>query len=190
MEFKLTKAQRLVTNAAAKDMSKPVLQNIHIRKGVVEAANGFVLCQKKVDYDGEEKILLDAKAVTSLKDSKSLGGVIFHRADDAKSTDDVSAVGETKVALEPQEGTFPDTDRIVSELSGKAVFRIALGRGVLMSLLKCLEMGEEETVQFYFYGEKSPVRITANGGGTVGVIMPMYVSSESWDVELEGESDG
>ncbi len=181
MEFKLNKKQRLAAGAASTDISRPVLQNVHIRKGVIEAADGFVLCQKKIDYDGDEKLLLNAKELANLKDGKHIDGVLFDTREDST----VRAVGGHGTAImEPEQGTFPEVDKqVLSQARGKAVFRTALNRDVLMKLLRCIDSEEGHVVKFYFYTENGPIRVTADDGSVTAIIMPMHV--RDWDDDKE-----
>ena len=183
MEFTLNKSQRLVTNAAAKDESRPVLTCVHIRKRFIEAANGWILVQKKVDYAGDEQLLLKAKEVARCRDD--CGGVTF--TTDGK---EVRAIGLDKSILGAQEGAFPDADKLypypmnaeetIDRLSGKGqkeVFRIALSRERLLEVLKCFAKDESDVIRFHFYGTKSPVAFEVTGSAK-GMIMPMQVNWE------------
>jgi len=180
MEFTLNKSQRLVTNAVAKEESRPVLTCVHIRKGIIEAANGWILVQKRIDYHGDETILLKADEVARCRDY--CGAVTFETKENQ-----VTATGKEKMILEAQEGTFPDTDKLypypinteetIDRLAGreqKEVFRIGLSREVLLAVLKCLE--QDDVIRFHFYGEKSPVEFEVRNHSTKGLIMPMVIA--------------
>jgi len=56
MEFKLNKTQRLLTNAASKDESRLSLHCLHITKGKIQAANGFILMERNLDYDNRKRV--------------------------------------------------------------------------------------------------------------------------------------
>ena len=175
--FSLTASQRLVAKGAATDGKRPVLGCVHIRKGVIEASDGFGLVRKKIDYTGDEELLLDAGTVSKLKDQKRLGKVVF-----AIQEKEVKVLGEEAVTLVKQPGFFPETDKLIPQ--GEPVFRIALGKEVLKKLLSTLKMGEV-TLMFSFYGITSPVKIEVLGDDTFAVIMPRSVR---WD-DLEGATD-
>ena len=96
MEIKLTKDQRAVANAAAKETTRPVLHCVHIKKGLIEATDGFILVQKKIDYDGEEEVLLDIDEFKRLKDNKPLGGVILTSSTEENK---VKALGQDNFIL-------------------------------------------------------------------------------------------
>ena len=117
MEIKLTKDQRAVANAATKETSRPVLHCVHIKKGLIEAADGFILVQKKIDYDGEEEVLLNIDEFKKLKDSKPLRGVILISSTEENK---VKTLGQDEVILEKQSGTFPKTELLIPSEIGRA----------------------------------------------------------------------
>jgi len=168
MEFKLTKKDRLIRNAASKEKISPVLHAIHIRKGAIEAVSGFVMVERKIDYDGDEKLLLDIDDIAKHIDSKSLGGVVY-------STDGnkVRALGQDTYTLNPQTGTFPNTAQLYPE--DDLVFKIALSRTELLNILKCLDESED-LIKFYFYDKEKPVKFVV--GDVTGLIMPMITHWE------------
>jgi len=163
----LNKAQRLVANATAKDMSRPSLHSIHIRRGMVEAANGFILVQKPIEYKGES-VLLDRDDILPLKDSRSLGVVqlIFN------GESDVKAIGETTTIIQKIVATYPDTKQLYPK--GRKKYMVALGRDQLLLLLKSLDK-DENCVVFSFYGKSEEHRpvVFEVGDTAKGLIMPM-----------------
>jgi len=178
MEIKLTKDQRAVANVAAKDTDRPVLHCVHIKKGLIEAADGFILVQKKIDYDGEEEVLLDIDEFKRLKDNKPLGGIILTSSTEENT---VRALGQDEVILRKQSGNFPYTEPLI--LKGEPVFKIALSRQMLKKLISALD-NNNTPVKFYFYGTKNPVRIEIPTEGTLAVLMPMFCSweDEKWQL--------
>jgi len=170
MEFKLTKTDRLIANAAAKDTSRPVLHCVHIKKGAIEASNGFILMERKLDYDGEE-VLLDISDIKSHKDAKGLGGIVYT----TDGEDNIKAIGQNVNIIPKQGGNYPKTESVYPK--EEPVFKIALNGGELLNMLKCLDK-DEKTVKLTFYGTEMPVKIEAAGGDVTGLIMPMEVS---WD---------
>jgi len=168
MEFKLTKTDRLIANAAAKDTYRPVLHCVHIKKGAIEAANGFILMERKLNCNGEE-VLLDISDIKSHKDAKGLGGVVYT----TDGEDNIKAIGQNVNIIPKQEGNYPKTESLYPE--EEPVFKIALGRSQLLNMLKCLGK-DEEKIKFTFYGTEKPAKIEAAGGDVTGLIMPI-----SWD---------
>lgn len=167
MEFTLNKSQRLVTNAALKDESRPVLTCVHIRKGIIEAANGFIAVQKDINYDGEEELLLKGKELTKCKDREE--GVVFSKGEGTE----IKAIGKDITILKAQIGTFPQIDKLYPTLTSRQVlkrlggksFQIALSRNQLLNLLKCLDED--------LNGKENPVEIRTENAK--GLIMPMMV---------------
>ena len=168
MEIKLTKDQRAVANAAAKETTRPVLHCVHIKKGLIEATDGFILVQKKIDYDGEKEVLLDINEFKRLKDNKPLGGIILTSSTEENK---VKALGQDNFILKKQSGNFPYTEPLIPK--GEPVFKIALSRQVLKKLISALD-NSNALVKFYFYGTASPVKIEIPAEGTVAVLMPMF----------------
>lgn len=172
METMLNKSQRLVVNAAEKETARPILHCVHIRKGVVEAANGFVLVQKVIEYDGDDKLLLDRDDVAKLKDQKELPVTITTEGDTVKAS---SMLGNLPIKAQP--GQFPDVDKLYP--TGKPAFKIALSREQLLNVLKSLDK-HEDIIRFYFYRIDSPVKfvVSSTSLGEIvakGLIMPMWV---------------
>ena len=165
MEVNLSKKQRLVTNAAAKERRRPALCCVHIRKGIIEACDGFILAQRAINYSGEEELLLDATQIAKHKDSKSLGGVVYSTQEDS---DEVKGLGEEKYITQKQAGTFPLVD--VFYPTGEPILQIGLSRNNLLKLLKCLDKNEE-SIRFTFYSKTFPVKFEV-GDKIKGIIMP------------------
>jgi len=164
MEFKLDKTDRLIINAAAKDADSQVLHCVHISKGRIEAANGFVLVERKIDYDGDD-LLLDMCDIAKHKDSKALNAVVY-----TSDGDNIKAIGESINIISKVEGTFPNTEQLYPV--GEPVFKIALSKDRLMEVLKCLDKYEEK-VKLYFYSKELPVKFETVSGDVKGLIMPM-----------------
>jgi len=168
MKILLTKDQRAVANAASKEIHpKYALKCVHIKKGIIEASNGFLLIQKKIDYDGEEDFLLDAGEFKKLKDSKSMGGVSF-----SSEGDEIRAIGENTVILRKQSGVYPDSEAFIPK--EEPVFKIALSRKLLKKLISTLD-DDDAPVRFYFYPKLEPVKISIPEENTTAIIMPINV---------------
>jgi len=169
MEFKLTKEDRQIINAAAKDTDRPALHSVHITKGKIEAANGFVLMERRIDYDGED-VLLDISDIAKHKDSKGLNGVVY-----TNDGDSVKAIGESINIISKVDGTFPTTEALYPK--EEPVFKISLSKDRIMEVLKCLGKDEEQ-VKLYFYSKELPVKIETLSGDVKGLIMPMAAQWE------------
>uniref|UniRef100_A0A6M3L8L7 Uncharacterized protein n=1 Tax=viral metagenome TaxID=1070528 RepID=A0A6M3L8L7_9ZZZZ len=175
MEFKLDKTDRLIINAAAKDADSQVLHCVHISKGRIEAANGFVLVERKIDYDGDD-LLLDMCDIAKHKDSKALNAVVY-----TSDGDNIKAIGQDINIISKCEGTFPNTEALYPK--AEPVFKISLSKDRLMEVLKCLGKDEEQ-IKLYFYGQREPVKIETISGDVKGMIMPM---TANWEEEEESE---
>jgi len=147
MEFKLTKTDRLIVNAAAKDTVPRALHCVHITKGRIEATNGTILMERKYHYNGED-VLLDVWDIAKDK-------------------------GETIDIIPRVQGTFPDTKTLYP--TTEPVFKIALSKDQIITALKCFRK-QEGVVKFSFYGMEVPVKIEAHDGEVKGLIMPMRVN--------------
>jgi len=185
MEFTLNKSQRLVVHAATKDDLERTYQAcVHIRKGIIEATNGYILIQKQIDYDGDEDILLKAADIAKFNDKTKSDGVVFTKAPESS---EVRAVGRETTMIETQPGKFPDMEQffpktisseVIQRLGGTGPFKIALNRRQLLDVLRSMD-DTENIIKFYFYGEKDGVKFEA--GSTKGLIMPMDVH---WECRL------
>lgn len=176
MEFKLTKTDRLITGAAARDTDRPVLHSVHLTKGKIEAANGFILMERKIDYDGED-IMLDVSDIAKHKDAKGLEGVVY-----TSDGDNIRAIGESVNIISKVDGNFPNTTALYP--TAEPVFKISLSKDRIMEALKCLGKDEEQ-LKLYFYSKEHPVKIETLSGDVKGLIMPM---SAKWD-EDKAETD-
>ena len=165
MEFKLNKTQRLLVNAASRDNSRPVLHCLHVTKGKLQAADGFILMERNLDYD-DENVLLDVSDIAKHKDAKGLEGVIY-----TGDGDNIKTIGQDVNIISPIVGTFPDTDKLYP--TSEPVFQIALSRKHLLDILKCLDK-DENLIKFTFYGKESPAKIEV-GDDVKGLIMPMSI---------------
>jgi hypothetical protein len=182
-EFKLTKKHRALKNAASKDTSRPTLHCIHITKGKVQAADGFIAMERGLDYDGDEDFLLNVDDITGHQDAKMMGGVVYVKQDDGS----MRVIGKGINIIKPVEGNYPNIDNLYP--TTEPVFKIGISRTLLQQMLNCLDK-DETAIKFIFYGENSPVKIIAgpfdskntvpqllpNDGDSVqGLIMPMKV---------------
>lgn len=167
MEFKLNSNQRLVAFSA--DVYTRKLSGVRIRKGVIEATNGYLAIQKTIDYDGEEELILKAKEIAKLKK----GEIVFTQE---APGEDVKTQREKEIVLQPQQGTFPSIDRVYPE--GQPVFKIVIAGKPLEQLLQSLSENEKDRIVFSFYGVNLPVKFEAgyyDPPTAKGLIAPMII---------------
>ena len=168
-EFNLTADQRKVAAGAAKSEERPVLACVHLTKDRIESADGHVLIQKQVDYDGEN-MLLNAKDIAKQKGLFKDGVVSYQEQDNG----DIKCIGKDITIIAPVEGTFPDTDKLwPKELGYQEVFQIALSPDRLQDVINSLDKNCD-MIKFHFYGHDKPVEFHA-GETTKGLVMPMFV---------------
>lgn len=173
MEFQLNRSERLVAKAVSTDKTRPVLGCVHIRKGIIEAADGLIAVQKEISYQGDEKMLIRG---TELR--KCVGSVLNISVE----KEGIKVQGTHILYLSPETGNFPNIDgvypdkaegdKVMERLTGDKLspFQIALSRDQLLKLLSCLD---EDVVRFSFYGRERPVKVETL---TVRcLIMPMSV---------------
>lgn len=166
MEFKLDKTQRLVVNTTAEEQNRPILRCIHVKKGMIEATNKCIMIQRKIDYDGDEELLLDKDDIAHLIDSKGLRGVVF-----TTEGDKVKTLGEDTRIFSPVIGNFFDLGKLYSDQI--PILKIALSRKLLLKLLKSLGK-DEDVIRFYFHSDQQMVEFEV-GDNIRGGIMPMNV---------------
>lgn len=163
MEFRLTKEQRKIVNATSKETETSILRCVHIKKGYVEASDGYILTRLKIDYDGNEEILIDAEDLLQGQDSKSkdiyytVEGNTIHAIDNHNN----------KFTLARKDGDFPDTNISPTQ---EPILQIKLDKDLLTRLLKSLP---GESLTFSFYSPSSPAKVEADSG--YGLIAPMIL---------------
>lgn len=169
LEVILTKQQRQVARAAAKEDTRPVLQGAKIGNGKIIAADGFILAECPVESKGNAVVLVDAASLVKAKDVKEMGGtpLVYNGNGEAKLLTKDSAL-----TLPCIDGTYPNIDALYPKED--EVFHIAISPTILKQVAAIA--GEETLIKFRFYGTSNPVKFEA--GETKGCLMPM---SCKWD---------
>lgn len=168
MQFELNENQRKVVNTTTKDYVRPTLRCVHIKKNIIEAANGFIFTQKKIDYQYDEELLIDRDEFINHKPTKFRRIVHY----DSNSDETIIAMGKFTNIFKPYNGDFPNTEQLYPKK--EPVFRIALSKIHLKTLIDSLDT-DNEAIKFSFYGEHEPVVFQSNNETTKGCIMPMFV---------------
>lgn len=176
MEFKLSKKDRLLSRGVREKREDSNLHCLHIKKGIVEIANGFMLIQRKIDYQGDQEYLLAANDIKNDVDDKKSKYVRYVVDEKAGA---VTAYGEITAIHPIQKGKFLHGKFTLEKLfpKRKPKFKIALSRSLLLQFLNCLDKNDE-TLRFYFYGKDKQVKITSENETIKAIIMPMFVQWE------------
>jgi len=136
---------------------------------MIEAADGYILMQRKIDYSGKEEVLLAIDDIKKHQDMKSTGNVMYSNGGE---NGEIKAIGQDINIIQPMEGTYPDTDKLWPK--GRTKLKIGIGRSVLRKVLLCLDKSEEG-ITFTFYGAEKPIKIEAANGDIKGLVMPMIL---------------
>jgi hypothetical protein len=135
---------------------------VHIKKGYIEASDGYILARQKLDYEGED-VLIYAHELAKAQTSMSKDVVYVVQEDIIQATDNRN---NDFVLAHPKETKFPETDNLFP--TEKPSFTIRLDKDLLTRLLKSLP-GKDLT--FSFYSPTSQVKVEAVESD--GLIMPM-----------------
>jgi hypothetical protein len=173
MAFTLDRQQRRVCNAVedTDNASGIVLNGVHIRKGIAEAADGFSLVQVPIAYDGDETVVIPVIP-------KSLHGTVtvVVKGDEVTFSDGEMAAETTVIP-----GKFPDCDKACRHARRrKPSARVALSPSVLRKLLASLP-SDTVAIRLYVYGQGDGVNFVAtrpDDAEVRGAIMPMLVKWE------------
>jgi len=125
----LTKQQALVAKAAGKfSEGRPYMECVRIGKGKVVAADGFMLAQSPVDYDGEP-VFVPSHMIPSGPCDVDMDG---------ESVRVITAEGTQETAHFAYE--YPDTEKVWRiETKRKPKACVALNTALLRKMLACIE---------------------------------------------------
>jgi len=179
MEIELSKNDRAVANAAAKEDGRLTLNTLHIGNGEVAAANGFLLAMRKVaGIKKRDDVMVPADRILKVKNvSKALPKAILYMPG-GNGGKPGSLVGEDgiKSSLERVEGTFPAYRQLLPDKKKKVKARISLAPMYLRQILAIA--GRDATrIDFDIYEPTEPVAfgcITGDEHETHGLLMPMF----------------
>lgn len=182
MTFVLDRNQRRLFHAAlGTDHASGIpINGVHIRKGMAEATDGFLLLQVPIDYDGDDEVVIP-KVPAAVK-----GDVAVAVSGDIVRMEGRNGVVATETATR---GTFPDMSKLRPHgCRRKPRARTALSPDVLRTLLRSLP-ADTTHIRFHVYRESDGVSITAsrpNAPDIHGVLMPMFVK---WMEVEDGNSN-
>jgi hypothetical protein len=171
IEIRLNKAQRQIGVAAAGEDSRPVLTHVMLKKGVMVAADGFMLAQTSVGYDGDEPILLNAADLLKSKDIKHTNDICV-----TVGKETAQMVGKDTLISKLGSGDFPNYEALYPK--GEVSFQIALNTDILTKVAKM--GGKGAIVRFTFRDQSGPTEIEIKqpyDDETImkGLLMPMFV---------------
>lgn len=156
MEIKLTKEYKRLADIAL-SASAPILQYVHIKDGIAEVSDGFMLVQKPIDYQGDE-LLLDAEAIKKQKTYP------MH-----------CNVENANWIVIDKDQSYPDTEHLYPQSGVKST--ITVRKSKLYKFLKCFDDGDDIVVEISIYGDSKPVELKViKFDGTSygrGLIMPI-----------------
>lgn len=176
-EFTMSKDQRNIVNGTAKEYSRLVLNCVHIKPGIAEVADGFILVQKYIDYNGPE-MLLNGKDIAAVKDQSRYFSSQFI---DDENNGHVQVIGEQTLTISKAIGTFPNTEQLYPK--DQPVFHIAIGKSILQKICKTMNK-DSEMIKFYFTSPSNPVGFKVEND-CQGLIMPMFAGPEFQNEKLE-----
>jgi len=165
--IELARDQINVVDASARNCEeRPVLGCVHIRKGYIEACDGYIMVRKRIDYAGEDSILLHAR---DIKKATTRQSVVKLELGDGRVVEVFGKDGNNIATLKRvNDAVFVDTNSVLPQ--GPPKFKIALNRSLLLKLINTLDK-IDTPVRFYFYGRDNPVIVETED--TEACIMPM-----------------
>jgi len=169
---KLTKEQRLATNATSPDKYRTILRGVHISNRSITATDGSIIIKKIIEYRGKQKITLSGKQLGSLK---AKGGVEM----EINSNEVIAHYDRSTMAVDYIQGNYP-FDKATKNLKkpGKPPYKIFLNGNSLKKLLSTLGKNEN-LIEFSFYDPEQPIilDISTMQGEPIatGAIMPLHV---------------
>jgi len=193
--MKLDRYDIALVNGTSKNDSSPILQNVHLNKGILEAADGFMLTRREADVTPEEKeitTLLPATILGTIKSSPKKQVVLTVVADELQ-VQYQNENGEPidfnpTLSFHPGDTTkaYPKLTQLFPKDTTKKA-HIAIGVGLLKRLLACLpDEGHlrigiteiDKPLEFECSNMDRPIR---------GLVMPMFVDWQDFKWHREPE---
>ena len=145
--MKLDRYDIAMANGASKEDPHPILQNMHLTKGRIEVADGFIILTRELDLEeGEEKpeTLLPARMVKGIESGQKQQALLKTDGEKAVVTyqDEVGRAVEFEPALSFKTSgdgkSFPDISQHFDRCGTKKKAHIAVNVGLLKKMLACL----------------------------------------------------
>lgn len=163
-----------VTEAVTKDKFRDVLRCVHLKGEVAEATNGFILIRVKGCADMGD-VLIPAEAIKNAAKTivKDRDVVEIDIEDNVGKIDNGTGVQNFTVNT----GNFPDTQRVIPDMSGNSV---SLGIEQLKIMLKAAKKTGTAWITFVVGSDpNSPVYFEGRPNKDfTGVIMPIRAESK------------
>lgn len=173
IEFELTTDQRKVTAIVSKDGIRPGLECVHIKKGKIETANGFVLIQKDITYDYDQELLLSADEINQHKNTPNHQTVKYIY----NGNGEIRAIGKYRHILDNRNLTYIDLDQIYPK--GEPVNTFTVDKNFLKQIIQAMDM-QDNAITFELYppdkinSQPSPIKFSNQEKTTTGLIMPIW----------------
>jgi len=142
-EIELTKAHKRLANITAESPNRFPLDHVHIKDGIAEVSDGFMLVQKPIDY--KDELLLDAETI---KKQKAYPVWCDVQADKVVAKDG-------SLTIESVSAIYPDTQSLYPQNGVKT--KVTLNKNKLLGFLKCFNE-EDALVEISIYGDVKPVQ--------------------------------
>ena len=196
--MKLDKYDIALVNGTSKEVARPMLQNVHLNKGRLEAADGFILAFREADVSPEEKeitTLLPAGILRTIKSTPKKQAILTVGTEELQIQyqNDAGEPIDYNPTLSFQPGdttkTYPELKQLFPKDTTKKA-HIALSVSLLKKLLTCLpdegylRIGITEIdkpLEFECSNMDRPIR---------GMVMPMFVDWEDFKWHREPETKG
>ena len=176
-QLRVTKKQLRVANAASDEPARKDLQNVYIRDGYIQVADGFIIIRHKIDYQGE-LVVLPSSVCRKIRGEfvdigvESDGDRQYYTLSEEFKDCKVATTGN--VELNQKDSLFNAFATHTEAEKGQ--FIVALNARLLEKILKSLP-DDNEVIRFYIDTPLKPVQFTC--GDTIGAIMPMFAGDMS-----------
>ncbi len=186
-----------MVNGTCKEISRPLLQCLHLTKGRIEVADGFMLATRDLEFEKDEdkpETLLPAKMIkgvkagikqqTILKTDNKIANITYQDETglpiDFEPSYSFKAYGDGK--------SYPNIDALFQPIKTEKTAYIAVGVGILKKLLSCMPNGgilrigiTEPTapLEYECSNMDRPIR---------GLLMPMFIDWEDFKWHREPTS--
>ena len=148
--MKLDQYDIALANGTCEEVSRPILQNLHLTKGRIEVADGFMLAIRDLDFEeGEEKpeTLLPAKMMKGIKTDKKQQAIL--KTDGKVATIVYQDKLGQPVDFKPSysfkaygdDFSYPNVDALFAPVKTDKTAQIAVSVGLLKKLLACMPDG-------------------------------------------------